>query len=299
MILTIIEYSKDVVNTIEKQIQVYIADFDTGIGAIPLNTISAKGGLVVGTAASQVQMLPVGTNGESLIADSAETGGMRWGSPSSSFAANQADTRTATGTVTLTDSDKDVQYIDPGGASRDVVLPAEGTGNHPFFIYNSADAAEALTIKNDASSIIGVLNRGDSGLFVSNATTWSQSKQIVTKILAGFVSNPQAVYAQRAQVVMFRAPAAITITRIHIHCSDLSPTAELAGDLKFADDVNVGGFANAVIIDVCDTTNGVKTITSSFDDATVPSGKYVYFSMDASPHADIKDFYIEVYYTVD
>lgn len=122
---------------------------------------------------------------------------------------------------------------------------------------------------------------------------------VQTKHIRGFVSNPQAVYAQRAQIVLIRTESAITITRIHIHCADTSPTAELAGDLKFADDVNAGGFANATIIDVCDTTNGVKTITSGFDDATVPAGKYVYFQLDSSPHADIKDFYIEVYYTVD
>jgi hypothetical protein len=125
------------------------------------------------------------------------------------------------------------------------------------------------------------------------------AKKGITWMKCGLVSNPQAVYAQRAQLVMFRADAAITITRIHIHCSDTSPTAELTGDLKFADDVNTGGFANATVIDVCDTTNGVVTITTGFDDATVPSGKYVYFSMDASPHADWKDFYIEVYYTYD
>jgi hypothetical protein len=96
-----------------------------------------------------------------------------------------------------------------------------------------------------------------------------------------------------------RADAALTITRIHIHGSDTTPTSELAGDLKFADDINTGGFANAVVIDVCDTTNGVVTITTGFDDATVPSGKYIYFQMDASPHADWKDFYIEVFYTYD
>ena len=114
-----------------------------------------------------------------------------------------------------------------------------------------------------------------------------------------FITNPQAVYAQRAQVVLLRAPAALTITRIHIHGNDVSPTAEMAGDLKFADDVATGGFANATVIDVCDTTNGVFTATSSFDDATVPSGKYIYWQFDASPHADWKDFYIEIYYTFD
>ena len=116
---------------------------------------------------------------------------------------------------------------------------------------------------------------------------------------SAFVSNPQGIYLQRAQIILFRAPAALTITRIHIHCSDTSPTTELAGDLKFADDVNVGGFANATVIDVCDTTNGVFTVTTGMDDATVPADKYIYFELDASPHADIVDFYIEFYYTLD
>ena len=124
------------------------------------------------------------------------------------------------------------------------------------------------------------------------------NKEIVKEVCR-FVTNPQAVYAQRAQIVLFRASAAITITRIHIHGSDTTPTTELFGDLKFADDINVGGFAGATIIDACDTTNGVVTIVAGFDDATVPSGKYVYFQMDASPHADWRDFYLEVYYTVD
>lgn len=156
----------------------------------------------------------------------------------------------------------------------------------------------ALTETTDvASSDILYVVKDPSTVPISRKIT--KTNFIGEKKVRGFVSNPQAVYSQRAQIVMFRAEAAITITRIHIHCYDTSPTAELAGDLKFADDINNGGFANATIIDVCDTTNGVVTITSGFDDATVPSGKYVYFQMDASPHADIKDFYIEVYYMED
>ena len=145
-----------------------------------------------------------------------------------------------------------------------------------------------------------------SGTPVLRKTTWQTIRNLFlathsgeTHYVRGTVSNPQAVYAQRAQIPMFRAPAAITITRIHIHGNDTSPGGELAGDLKFADDIADGSFANATVIDVCDTTNGVFTATSSFDDATVPSGKYIYFQMDASPHADWKDIYIEFYYTFD
>ena len=130
--------------------------------------------------------------------------------------------------------------------------------------------------------------------FLAGDGSW---KSQVTKIIAGSVSNPQAVYAQRAQIVMFRAPFDLTITRIHIECAVTSQ--ELAGDLKWATDTVTGSYADAAVIDVCDTTSGVFTITSGMDDATVAAGKYIYFQMDASPHDDITDFYIEFYYTVD
>jgi hypothetical protein len=144
----------------------------------------------------------------------------------------------------------------------------------------------------------GIIASGSSATLETLVTTTVNTLKVAGRV-TGFVVNPQLIYSSRAQVVMYRAPYALTITRIHIHCSDTSPTTELVGDLKWADDVNAGGFANAAVIDVCDTTNGVVTITTGFDDATVASGKYIYFQMDASPHADIKDFYIEFYYTID
>lgn len=117
------------------------------------------------------------------------------------------------------------------------------------------------------------------------------------KVAAGTIINPQAVYTSRPQIPLLRADGDLIITRIHIVCSDSSPTTELAGDLKYADDMNTGSFTGATVIDVCDTTNGVFTAVDGFDNDSVPSGKYIYFQMDSSPHADIKDFYIEVYYT--
>jgi len=166
----------------------------------------------------------------------------------------------------------------------------------------AAQATELIAVVQDVPTVPeirkAVFGRGiASGIATLDAN--AKVDKWVTGRARGLASNPQALYTQRAQIVMFRTDAAITITRIHIHGSDTTPTTELAGDLKFADDINIGGFANATIIDVCDTTNGVVTITEGFDDATVPANKYVYFQMDASPHADWKDFYIEVQYTYD
>jgi hypothetical protein len=170
-------------------------------------------------------------------------------------------------------------------------------------VYNKDVIPHTITIQFDDNGTEyimgkGILASGSSATLETFVTTTVNTEKVAGRI-NGFVVNPQLIYSSRPQVVMFRTPFALTITRIHIHCSDTSPTTELAGDLKWADDVNAGGFANAAVIDVCDTTNGVVTITSGFDDATVAAGKYVYFQMDSSPHADIKDFYIEVYYTVD
>jgi hypothetical protein len=143
-----------------------------------------------------------------------------------------------------------------------------------------------------------------AGIHVSRKTTWQSIRNLFLAThsgelhyVKGTISNPQAVYAQRAQIPIMRAPQALTITRIHIVTNQTAQ--QLAGDLKWADDITDASFANAAVIDVIDTTSGVFTATSSFDDATVASGKYVYLQLDSSPNAAIKDFYIEIYYTFD
>lgn len=113
----------------------------------------------------------------------------------------------------------------------------------------------------------------------------------------GTIISPGDVYDVDTEVPIFRTDAAITITRIHISGPDSTPTTELDIDLKWADDLTA--YTNAAVIDVCDTTSGVVTITTGFDDATVASGKYVYWSLGADPHADWTYMYFEIYYTYD
>lgn len=49
---------------------------------VPVSTIDAKGDLLVGTANDALDNLPVGSNGQVLTADSAETTGVKWAAPS-------------------------------------------------------------------------------------------------------------------------------------------------------------------------------------------------------------------------
>jgi len=117
-------------------------------------------------------------------------------------------------------------------------------------------------------------------------------------ILRGTIASPKDFYDNvDHEICLWPATdAAITITRINITC-DANPTTELDIDLKWADAFI--GMANAAVIDVCDTTDGTVNITSGFDDATVASGKCLYWSFGAAPDAATTQFSFVIEYTYD
>ena len=73
----------------------------------------------------------------------------------------------------LTDDSADIQIIDPAGA-RDLLLPTEATSiGRIFIITNAADAAEAITVKEDGdSTTIITLAQNESGVVWCDGTTW-------------------------------------------------------------------------------------------------------------------------------
>lgn len=80
---------------------------------------------------------------------------------------------TATGNITLTAGDSVIQAIDPGGAGRDVTLPALGsTGQGKVVIDNTADAAEVLTIKDAAANTLGTPGQNESAICTFSEGTW-------------------------------------------------------------------------------------------------------------------------------
>ena len=63
--------------------------------------------------------------------------------------------------------------LDPGGASRDVTLPAEAGADGAFYlIVNAADAAEDLVIKDDGGSTVCTVNRDEAGVVMCDGSSW-------------------------------------------------------------------------------------------------------------------------------
>ena len=86
---------------------------------------------------------------------------------------NDGASETLSGTKTLVFNDARVQFLDPGGAGRSVVLPAETAGVE-VVISNAADASEDLTVKEDgASTTIVVISQNEDATLTSDGTSWS------------------------------------------------------------------------------------------------------------------------------
>lgn len=77
------------------------------------------------------------------------------------------EVETLAGAKTIDDDDRMVLKLDPGGAARDVNLPAEGEidpAGRLYFIVNAADAAENLVVKNDGGDTIVTISQNESAM---------------------------------------------------------------------------------------------------------------------------------------
>lgn len=88
-------------------------------------------------------------------------------------ASNAYNNETLAATKTLVITDAKYQRLDPGGAGRTVTLPAEATSDGlVFIISNWADGAENLTVQDDGTTTIAILNQSEWATFVCNGTSW-------------------------------------------------------------------------------------------------------------------------------
>jgi len=82
------------------------------------------------------------------------------------------NTETLGANKTLGVGDAFIQRIDPGGSARDILLPAEAQGLH-VLINNTANASEALTVKEDGDSttIVSIAQNEEAELWC-DGTEW-------------------------------------------------------------------------------------------------------------------------------
>lgn len=87
--------------------------------------------------------------------------------------ADAANVETLAAGKTLAATDPRIQTLDPGGAGRDVTLPAAAVGvaGLEFRIANTANAAEDLTVK-DATATIITISQNEVGAVWCDGTTW-------------------------------------------------------------------------------------------------------------------------------
>jgi hypothetical protein len=191
------------------------------------------------------------------------------------------------------------------GLSGKLYSTGDGTytfpvGSYVYCVCMGEDVSKRIMGPASATSGHFFKANGTSGKLASASaiTAAELPAQQVKKYLRGTVSKPKDFYDNvDAHICIWPATdAAITITKIQITC-DADPTTELDIDLMWADAFI--GLGNAAVIDVCDTTAGVVTITSSFDDATVASGKCILWRMGAAPDALTTQFSFVIEYTYD
>lgn len=81
---------------------------------------------------------------------------------------------TLTGTLALDLTHPNLLKLDPGGANRDVTLPAVASAvGRIYRIVNAADAAENLVCKNVGGDTICTINQNEQGEVYCDGATWA------------------------------------------------------------------------------------------------------------------------------
>ena len=82
-------------------------------------------------------------------------------------------TATLGGAVTMHAGWQNFAKLDPGGAHRDVTLPAEeGNSGMWFLILNTAAAAENLVVKDDAAATIVTISQNEAAIVTCDGSSW-------------------------------------------------------------------------------------------------------------------------------
>lgn len=97
-----------------------------------------------------------------------------WPSADASRVSTRTETLAGDRVITAAELDRyQVWFLDPGGAGRNVDLPAEaGAEGAWVVIANTADNPEVLTVRNDAAATIATPAQNETATFYCDGTTW-------------------------------------------------------------------------------------------------------------------------------
>jgi len=117
--------------------------------------IDAKGDLVVGTGADTFSRLGVGANGTTLVADSAETTGLKWAAPAGGGKVLQVVTATYSTTQTTTssslvDTNLSASITPSAASSRVLVIVAQSA----YVTSSGANGSMGLAIVRGSTTIL-------------------------------------------------------------------------------------------------------------------------------------------------
>lgn len=83
--------------------------------------------------------------------------------------------QTLTGTFVVGADMPSLLVLDPGGAARNVDMPAEeaaGMEGKLWVVVNNADALEVITLRNDAAGTIGTLTQNETAMLLVAGGAW-------------------------------------------------------------------------------------------------------------------------------
>lgn len=148
-------------------------DFTWAAAGLSASIVDAKGDLIAATAADTVSRLAVGTNGQVLMADSAEATGLKWGTASASGTIKQTVTSSYNTNATTTDS----AFTDTGLTAT--ITPTSNTSKILILITQTFGCRRTDTgqmgavanlwrnstqINNDTTMVYGIMNTTGSGV---------------------------------------------------------------------------------------------------------------------------------------
>lgn len=130
---------------------------------VPKTIVDAKGDIIAATAADTVARLAVGTNGQTLVADSTASTGLKWATPASGMTLLSTTSLSgASVTISVTTSSYNFLYLEFVGVTYssgagNTILEMNGTANSYF---------DGYTIKGNTVTNVpanSALNFGDQG----------------------------------------------------------------------------------------------------------------------------------------